>query len=64
MYGKKLIIENKDNIHIEIDNENEILYDIVKECNLDFKKLIKYAKETNNKKALDKLLILEKIKIV
>lgn len=30
-----------------------------KKCNLDVKKLIKYAKETNNKKALDKLLILE-----
>lgn len=54
------VLENKDNIHIEIDNENQILYDIIKECNLDFKKIIKYAKETNNKKALEKLLILEK----
>lgn len=54
------ILENKDNIHIEIDNENQILCDIIKECNLDFKKIIKYAKETNNKKALEKLLLLEK----
>ncbi len=54
------ILENKDNIHIEIDNENQILCHIIKECNLDFKKIIKYAKETNNKKALEKLLLLEK----
>lgn len=54
------ILENKDNIPIEVDNENEILYDIIKECHLDFKKIIKYAEKTNNKKAIDKLLILKK----
>lgn len=54
------ILENKDNIPIEVDNENEILFDIIKECHLNFEKLIKYAEKTNNKKALDKLLILKK----
>ena len=54
------ILENKDNIPIEVDNENKILFDIIKECHLEFEKLIKYAKETNNKKALSKLLILKK----
>ena len=55
------ILENKDNIPIEVDNENKILFDIIKECHLEFEKLIKYAKETNNKKALSKLLILKNI---
>ena len=54
------ILENKDNIPIEVDNENNILFDIIKECHLEYEKLIKYAKETNNKKALNKLLILKK----
>ena len=54
------ILENKDNIHIEVEKENKILYNIIRECNLNFEKLIKYAKETNNKKALVKLLILKK----
>lgn len=54
------ILENKDNIPIEVANENKILYDIIEECHLDFGKLIKYAKETNNKKTLDKLLKLKK----
>lgn len=40
--------------------KNEILFDIIKECHLNFEKLIKYAEKTNNKKALDKLLILKK----
>ena len=53
------ILENKDNIYIEVEKENKILYNIINDCNLDFEKLIKYAKETNNKKALSKLLILK-----
>lgn len=53
------ILENKDNIYIEVEKENKILYNIIKDCNLDFEKIIKYAKETNNKKALSKLLILK-----
>ncbi len=30
---------------IEVDNENEILFDIIKECHLNFEKLIKYAEK-------------------
>lgn len=52
------ILENKDNIYIEAENADEILYKIIKESNLDFEKIIKYARETNSKKILDKLFIL------
>lgn len=52
------ILENKDNIYIEAENANEILYNIIEECNLDFEKIIKYARETNNRKILDKLFVL------
>lgn len=52
------ILDNKDNINIEAQNANEILYSIIEECNLDFEKIIKYARETNNRKILDKLYVL------
>lgn len=52
------ILDNKDNIHIEAPNADEILYRIIEECKLDFEKIIKYARETNNKKVLDKLFVL------
>lgn len=52
------ILDNKDNINIEAENADEILYSIIDECNLDFEKIIKYARETNNKKILDKLFVL------
>lgn len=52
------ILDNKDNIHIEAKNADEILYRIIEECKLDFEKIIKYARETNNRKVLDKLFIL------
>lgn len=52
------ILDNKDNIHIEAQNADEILYRIIEECKLDFEKIIKYARETNNRKVLDKLFIL------
>ena len=52
------ILDNKDNIYIEVENANEILYKIIQEYNLDFEKIIKYARETNNKKILDKLFVL------
>ena len=52
------ILENKDNIYIEVENADEILYKIIQECNLDFEKIIKYARETNSKKILDKLFVL------
>lgn len=52
------ILDNKDNIHIEVENADEILYRIIEECKLDFEKIIKYARETNNRKVLDKLFVL------
>lgn len=52
------ILDNKDNIYIEAENANEILYNIIEECKLDFEKIIKYARETNNRKVLDKLFVL------
>ena len=52
------ILENKDNINIEVENVNEILYQIIQEYNLDFETIIKYARETNSRKILDKLFVL------
>ena len=52
------ILDNKDNIYIEAQNADEILYRIIEECKLDFEKIIKYARETNNRKVLDKLFVL------
>lgn len=52
------ILENKDNIYIEAEYANEILYNIIEQYKLDFEKIIKYIRETNSKNILDKLLIL------
>lgn len=52
------LIENKDNINIEVENENEIIYNFIKENELDFEKIIKYARETNCKKVIEKILVL------
>ena len=52
------ILDNKDNVHIEVENADEILYRIIEECKLDFEKIIKYARETNTRKVLDKLFVL------
>lgn len=50
------IIENKDNINIEADNFDEIIFKIIDNNNLEFEKLIKYARITNNKKAIEMLV--------
>ena len=52
------IINNKEEINIEVDNEDEIIYSFIEENKLDFEKIIKYARVTNNKKILEKLYIL------
>lgn len=52
------LIENKDNINIEVENEDELLYRFIKENELNFEKIIKYARETNCKKAFEKILVL------
>ena len=52
------IINNKEEINIEVDNEDEIIYSFIEENKLNFEKIIKYARVTNNKKILEKLYIL------
>lgn len=52
------LIENKDNIYIEVDNKDEIIYKFIQENNLDFEKIIKYARETNCKAVIEKMVIL------
>ena len=52
------LIENKDNINIEVEDEDEMIYKFIQENKLDFEKIIKYARETNCKKAMEKILIL------
>ena len=54
------IINNKDQINIEVDNEDEIIYSFIEENKLNFEKIIKYARVTNNKKILEKLYILSR----
>ena len=49
-------IENKENINIENDNFDETIFLIIEKNNLEFEKLIKYARTTNNKKAIKKLV--------
>ena len=52
------LIENKDNINIEVENKDEVIYRFIKENELNFEKIIKYARETNCKKAIDQILVL------
>ncbi|MBR1883961.1 MAG: hypothetical protein IJ809_03325 [Clostridia bacterium] len=52
------ILENRVKINIEAQNANEILYNVIKEYNLDFEKILKYVRETKSKNIIDKLLVL------
>lgn len=52
------LIENKDNINIEVENENEVIYKFIQDNKLDFEKIIKYARDTNCKKVIEKILVL------
>lgn len=52
------LIENRDNIYIEVDNIDEIIYDFIQENNLNFEKILKYARETNSKAVIEKIVIL------
>lgn len=49
------ILLNKEKINIEVDNYNKIINKFIKTNKLDYEKILKYAKETNNKKILEKL---------
>lgn len=52
------VLENKDNIHIEAQNVDDILYEIIEQSNLDFETLLKYIRETKSKNVLNKILAL------
>ena len=52
------MIENKDNINIEVDNPDEIIYKFITQNELDFEKIIKYAMETKSRTVINKILIL------
>lgn len=52
------LIENKDNIGIEVDNPDEIIYKFIEENNLDFEKIIKYAMDTKSRTVINKILVL------
>lgn len=52
------LIENKDNINIEVDNQDEIIYKFIIENELDFEKIIKYAMDTKSRTVINKILIL------
>lgn len=49
------IIANKEKINIESKKYYEIIMKFIKENNLDFEKIIKYSRETKNKKVMDVL---------
>lgn len=52
------IINNKDKINIEIDNYEEKIYEFIQDNNLNFEKIIKYARDTKNKKVFEILYVL------
>ena len=52
------LIENKDKITIEVDNIDDVLYRFIKENNLDFEKIIKYAVITKSRNVINKILTL------
>ena len=52
------LIENKDKIKIDVDDADEALYKFIKINNLDFEKIIKYAKVTKSRSVINKILTL------
>ena len=52
------LIENKDNIYVEVDYIDEIIYNFIQENDLIFEKNLMYARETNSKAVIEKMVIL------
>lgn len=52
------LIENKDNIDIEVENPDEIIYNFITENELAFEKIIKYAMDTKSRTVINKILVL------
>ena len=52
------ILLNKDKINIEVENDIQVIYNFIKNNKLDFEKILKYVKLTNNTKIINKVLLL------
>ena len=52
------LIENKDNIYVEVEYIDELIYNFIQENNLDFEKILKYARETNSKTVIKKIVMI------
>ena len=50
------LIENKDNIYIEVENIDDIIYNFIQENELQFEKILMYARITNSKAVIDKMI--------
>jgi len=50
------LIENKDNIYVEVDYIDEVIYNFIQENDLQFEKILRYARETNSKAVIEKLV--------
>lgn len=50
------LIENKDKIKVEVENIDDALYKFIKDNNLDFEKIIKYAVITKSRNVINKTL--------
>lgn len=49
------LLANKENIKVEVYNEEKIIYNFINENNLDMKKIFGYPNKTQNMKAVMKL---------
>jgi len=49
------LLNNKEKVKIEVDDEKKIIFNFIKDNSLDIENIFYYAKITNNKKAIDKL---------
>ena len=52
------LLNDIDNIYIEVDNYEDIIYNFILQNELEFEKILKYIRETKNVKIMSKLLIL------
>ncbi len=50
------LIENKDNVYIEVETFDKIIYDFIEQNKLQFEKSIMYARITNNKVVIKKMI--------
>lgn len=52
------LIENKDNIYVEVDYIDEVIYNFIEENDLQFEKILKYARETKSKAVIEKMVMI------